>query len=73
LFACASILVTASTAAPGREFHRTSEFECFYDPPTFPSGAVRQRIEEPLAMDDGRIRVPHAPGVGVEFQDWVVG
>jgi L-alanine-DL-glutamate epimerase-like enolase superfamily enzyme len=49
----------------------TSYFEFPHDPPAFPSSAFQRTLKEPLVVDDGLIRVPNSPGLGVELQDWI--
>jgi len=49
----------------------TSYFELPHDPPAFPSEVFLQTLKEPLVVDDGMIRVPQGPGLGVDLQDWI--
>jgi D-galactarolactone cycloisomerase len=48
-------------------------FEFPHDPPAFPTSAYQSTLKEPLEVEDGEIRVPQAPGLGVELQDWIFG
>src|SRR5579864_2042800 len=49
----------------------TSYFEFPHDPPAFPSTVYQQTLKTPLVVDDGLVRVPQEPGLGVELQDWI--
>src|SRR3989454_961912 len=51
----------------------TTFFEFPHDPPAFPSSTYQQTLREPLAVADGMVRLPQAPGMGVELQDWIFG
>jgi L-alanine-DL-glutamate epimerase-like enolase superfamily enzyme len=46
-------------------------FEYPHDPPAFPAAAFQQTLKEPPAIENGAIRVPQSPGLGVELQDWI--
>jgi len=46
-------------------------FEYPHDPPAFPAAAYQQILKEALTVEDGMVRLPQAPGLGVELQDWV--
>lgn len=49
----------------------TTFFEYPHDPPAFPAAAFQQTLREMLTVEDGMVRLPQAPGLGVELQDWV--
>ena len=49
----------------------TTFFEYPHDPPAFPASAYQQTLKTPLVVEDGVVRLPQAPGLGVELQDWV--
>jgi L-alanine-DL-glutamate epimerase-like enolase superfamily enzyme len=51
----------------------TTYFEFPHDPPAFPASAYQQTLKQPLVAEDGMIRVPQAPGFGMELQDWIFG
>ena len=51
----------------------TTFFEFPHDPPAFPASTYQQTLREPLDIVDGMVRVPQAPGLGVELQDWIFG
>jgi D-galactarolactone cycloisomerase len=51
----------------------TTYFEFPHDPPAFPASAYQQTLKTPLVVDGGIIRLPQAPGFGVELQDWIFG
>jgi D-galactarolactone cycloisomerase len=48
-----------------------SYFEFPHDPPAFPSDVFQQTLKTPLVVEDGMVRVPQGPGLGVELQDWI--
>ncbi len=49
----------------------TSYFEFPHDPPAFPGAVFQQTLREPLVVDNGMIRVPQGPGLGVDLQEWI--
>ncbi len=48
-------------------------FEFPHDPPAFPTSVYQQTLATPLVVEDGMLRVPQAPGLGVELQPWIFG
>jgi D-galactarolactone cycloisomerase len=51
----------------------TSYFEFPHDPPAFPNSVYQQTLKTPLVVEDGMIRLPQEPGLGVELRDWIFG
>ncbi len=51
----------------------TTYFEFPHDPPAFPASVYQQTLKQPLVASNGMIRVPQAPGFGVDLQDWIFG
>ena len=49
----------------------TSYFELPHDPPAFPLGVYQSTLKNPLVVENGVVKVPQEPGLGVELQDWV--
>ncbi|MHB8731464.1 MAG: enolase C-terminal domain-like protein [bacterium] len=49
----------------------TMFFEFPHDPPAFPAAAFQRTLKDPLFLENGAVRLPQGPGLGVELQDWV--